>query len=192
MAISVNPTVAGALFFFGTSAAAEPAVSQTYFFALWQEETDSAIILCVTFSLIVTVIYLIFADPILTNEASLATVLGQILTAALSIWYICHIFQIVISIAVGMAAGCIHVAGYNVGAGRNDRVKALFTRLLIGEFVTGAAALIFVEFFSRELIGVFGAANESKAYTDFAVKAFRTYLCLMNLATVNKGTFYTV
>ena len=98
-------------------------------------------------------------------------------------------FQIVISIAVGLAAGCIPVVGYNVGAGRRDRVKALFTRLLTCEALVGAVALIIVEFFPRALIGIFGAANESQAYTDFAVKAFRTYLCLMPLATVNKGTF---
>ena len=88
-----------------------------------------------------------------------------------------------------MAAGCIPVVGYNVGAGRNDRVRALFARLLTGEFAVGAAALVIVEFFPGQLIGIFGAANESQAYTDFAVKAFRTYLCLMPLATVNKGTF---
>ena len=98
-------------------------------------------------------------------------------------------FQIVISIAVGMAAGCIPVVGFNVGAGRNDRVKALFTRLLLGEFAVGAVALVIVEVFPQQLIGIFGAANESQAYTDFAVKAFRTYLCMMPLATVNKGTF---
>lgn len=195
--------------------------------------------------------------------AALATILGQILTAILAIWYLCHMkavklqkhsfglhielarkylalgmtsflsqislvaammainnmirkygaldavfsqqqyaqipmavvgivmkfFQIVISIAVGMAAGCIPVVGYNVGAGRNDRVKALFTRLLICEFMVGAVSLVIVECFPRQLIGIFGAANESLAYTDFAVKAFRTYLCLMPLATVNKGTF---
>ncbi len=98
-------------------------------------------------------------------------------------------FQIVISIAVGMAAGCIPVVGYNVGAKRNDRVKALFTRLLVCEFAVGAVALLIVECFPRQLIAIFGAANESQAYTDFAVKAFRTYLCLMPLATVSKGTF---
>ena len=98
-------------------------------------------------------------------------------------------FQIVISIAVGLAAGCIPVVGFNVGAGRYDRVKALFSRLLICEAVTGAVALVIVEFFPQQLIGIFGAANESEAYTTFAVKAFRTYLCMMPLATVNKGTF---
>ena len=67
--------------------------------------------------------------------------------------------------------------------------RRLFTRVLIGEFTVGAIALIIVEFFPRQLIGIFGATNESQAYMDFAIKAFRTYLCLMPLATVNKGTF---
>lgn len=34
-------------------------------------------------------------------------------------------FQIVISISVGMAAGCIPIVGYNIGAGRKDRARAL-------------------------------------------------------------------
>lgn len=183
--------------------------------------------------------------------AAVATVLGQILTAALSVWYLCHMrtvklskssfimrrtligkflplglcsllsqislvaamaainnmirqygaldpifgqteyaqipmavvgivmkfFQIVISIAVGMAAGCIPVVGFNIGAGRKDRAKSLFTHLLIAEF------------FPAQLISIFGAANESTFYTSFAVKSFRIYLCMMILACVNKGTF---
>ncbi|MGN0324911.1 MAG: MATE family efflux transporter [Lachnospiraceae bacterium] len=98
-------------------------------------------------------------------------------------------FQIVISIAVGLAAGCIPIVGYNIGAGRKDRAKKLFTRLLLCEALVGAIALIIVEFFPKQLIGIFGAANESVYYTEFAVKSFRIYLCMMILATVNKGTF---
>ena len=98
-------------------------------------------------------------------------------------------FQIVISIAVGMAAGCIPVVGYNIGAGRKDRAKRLFTMLLTCEAVLGAVALIIVEFFPKLIIGIFGASNESIYYTDFAVKSFRIYLCMMIFATVNKGTF---
>lgn len=195
--------------------------------------------------------------------AAVATVLGQVLTAVLSIWYLCHMkavslekssfhiygnlakkylplgicsflsqislvaamaainnmiqkygaldavfgqaqyaqipmavvgivmkfFQIVISIAVGMAAGCIPIVGYNIGAKRNDRAKDLFTLLLISEAVVGLVATIIVEGFPRQLIAIFGAANESTYYTDFAVKSFRIYLCMMTLATVNKATF---
>ena len=195
--------------------------------------------------------------------AAVATVLGQVLTAALSVWYLCHMkavrlergsfrpypalmqeylplgmcsflsqislvmamaaiqnmtlqygaldpvfgqelyaqipmavlgivmkfFQIVISIAVGLAAGCIPVVGYNIGARRRDRAKALFTRLLAAEAIVGGAALLIVELFPTQLISVFGAANESVYYTQYGVKCFRVYLCMMALATVNKGTF---
>lgn len=195
--------------------------------------------------------------------AAVATVAGQIITAALSVWYLCHMkvaklhktsfrfhwnlarhylplgmcsflsqislvaammainnmiqkygamdavfgqpeyaqipmavvgivmkfFQIVISIAVGMAAGCIPIVGYNVGAGRRDRAKTLLTDLLSAEFLVRLVALLIVEVMPRQLIAIFGAANESVYYTQFAVKAFRIYLCLMPLATVNKATF---
>ena len=98
-------------------------------------------------------------------------------------------FQIVISIVIGMAAGCIPIVGYNMGAKLYKRVKKLFTKLLIAEACVGAAALIIVEFFPNVLIQIFGAANESVYYTDFAVKAFRIYLCMMILACINKATF---
>ena len=195
--------------------------------------------------------------------AAIATVIGQILTAVLSVWYLCHMkairldkssfrlhfslirrflalgftsflaqislvvsmaavqnmctkygakdpvfgqpayaqiplavlgivmkfFQIAISVSVGMAAGCIPVAGYNVGAGRKDRVKKLFTYLLCWEAAIGTVAVLIVELFPHYLINIFGAANESAYYTEFAVRSFRIYLCMMMLSMVNKGTF---
>ena len=195
--------------------------------------------------------------------AAVATVLGQILTAVLAVWYLCHMkalklekdsfrlrwrlvarflplgvcsllsqislvasmaavnnmlrrygasdpifsqeqyaqipmavvgivmkfFQIVISIAVGLAAGCIPVVGYNIGAGRKDRARQLFTLLLISEAVVGGVALLIVELFPTQLIALFGAANESVYYTEFAIRSFRIYLCMMIFACVNKGTF---
>ena len=57
------------------------------------------------------------------------------------------------------------------------------------EAVVGFVALFIVQVFPKQLISIFGAANESQYYTDFAVRSFRTYLCLLPLATVNKGTF---
>ncbi len=98
-------------------------------------------------------------------------------------------FQIVISIVIGMAAGCIPVVGFNMGAKLSKRVKELFTKLLIAEACVGAVALIIVEFFPDALIGIFGAANESAYYTEFAVKAFRIYLCMIIFACINKATF---
>ena len=168
--------------------------------------------------------------------AAVATVLGQILTAALSIWYLCHMkavrlskqsfrihpslvkryiplgicsflsqislvaamatinnmvrkyggldpifgqsqyaqipmavvgivmkfFQIVISIVVGMAAGCIPIVGYNVGAQRSDRARKLFSMLLLCEALVGLVATVIVECFPGQLIAIFGAAHESE------------------------------
>ena len=98
-------------------------------------------------------------------------------------------FQIVISIVIGMAAGCIPIVGYNMGAGRKDRAKKLFTYLLTAEACVGAVALFIAEVFPGQLIQIFGAANESIYYTEFALKAFRIYLCMMIPACVNKATF---
>ena len=98
-------------------------------------------------------------------------------------------FQIVISSVVGMAAGCIPVVGFNMGAKKPARVKELFTKLLLAEATVGAVALVLVELLPRQLIALFGAANESVYYTDFAVKSFRIYLCMIILACVNKACF---
>ena len=190
--------------------------------------------------------------------AAVATVLGQIVTAAMAVWYLCHMktvelsrkslrldgtvvkrflplgvcsflsqislvaamaainnalqkygamdpifgqaeyaqipmavvgivmkfFQIIISVVIGMAAGCIPIVGYNIGAGRRDRARTLFYMLLAAEAVLGIAALL-----PRSLIRLFGAANESRYYTEFAVKAFRVYLCLLPMACINKAAF---
>lgn len=86
------------------------------------------------------------ADPIFGQEQY-----AQIPMAVVGI--VMKFFQIVISIAIGMAAGCIPVMGYNVGAGRNDRAKALSSTLLsmIREVVFGVGfALLFPVFFGLD------------------------------------------
>ena len=122
------------------------------------------------------------ADPVF-SQAQYA----QIPMAVVGI--VMKFFQIVISIVVGMAAGCIPIAGFNMGAGHKDRVRELFTRLLTAETLVGLAALLLVEGFPRQLIAIFGAANESVHYTAFAVRAFRVYLCMVVFACVNKACF---
>lgn len=77
-------------------------------------------------------------------------------------------FQIIISVSIGTAAGCIPIVGFNMGAGENVRVKRLFP---------------------MQLIAVFGAKNESTYYVSFALDAFRIYLSMTVLACVNKAAF---
>ncbi len=112
---------------------------------------------------------------------------AQIPLAVLGI--VMKFFQIAISVAIGMAAGCIPIVGYNIGAKRFDRAKQLFSYLIVGELVVGFIALFIVEFLPLQLINIFGAGNESVYYTEFAVRCFRIYLCMLPLATLNKGAF---
>lgn len=121
-------------------------------------------------------------DPVFGQEEY-----AQIPLAVLGI--VMKFFQIAISVSIGLAAGCIPVVGYNVGANRKDRAKKLFSYLLISEAIVGGVALLIVECFPLQIANLFGASGESEYYATFAVKCFRIYLCMMILATVNKGTF---
>ncbi len=113
--------------------------------------------------------------------------LSQIPLAVIGI--VMKFFQIVISVVVGTAAGCAPIAAFNTGAGRRDRVYELFLLLLKAEALTGLAAFLTAELLPYQLIGIFGAGNESVYYTQFAVRTFRIYLCMMIPACINKAVF---
>ena len=190
------------------------------------------------------------------RAAAVATVAGQVITAAMGVWYLCHtkalrlgkddfklrgkilaaylplglcsflaqislviamaatnnmlvqygagskygadipltvlgivmkVFQIIISITIGMSAGCIPIVGYNYGAEQYGRCRGILWRLMGAEFALGVLALLVTQLFPRQLIGLFGA--ESALYNEFAVLTFRVYLCMLPLATVNKAAF---
>ena len=131
-------------------------------------------------------------NNMIRRYGALDSVFGQVRYAQIPmavVGIVMKFFQIVISIVVGMAAGCIPIVGYNMGAGAEKRVKELFTKLLTAEMAVGVLALVIVELFPAWLIGIFGAANESIYYTEFAVRAFRIYLCMVVFACVNKAAF---
>ena len=163
-------------------------------FGLWPRLMKRFLVLGITsfLSQISLVISMAAVQNMCTRYGAMDEIFGQpeyaqIPLAVLGI--VMKFFQIAISIAVGLAAGCIPVVGYNIGAGRKDRARTLFSYLLATEAIVGLAATLIVELFPRQLIGIFGAGNESAYYTTFAIKCFRVYLCMMILAMVNKGTF---
>ena len=188
--------------------------------------------------------------------AAVATVAGQVITAAMGVWYLCHtkalrlkkddfklrgkilaaylplglcsflaqislviamaatnnmlvqygagskygadipltvlgivmkVFQIIISITIGMSAGCIPIVGYNYGAEKLGRCRGILWRLMGAEALLGVLALLITQLFPLQLISLFG--SESALYNEFAVITFRVYLCMLPLATVNKAAF---
>ena len=163
-------------------------------FGFWPELMKRFLVLGITsfLSQISLVISMAAVQNMCTKYGAMDEIFGQpefaqIPLAVLGI--VMKFFQIAISIAVGLAAGCIPVVGYNIGAGRRDRARTLFSYLLTAETIVGLVATLIVELFPRQLIGIFGAGNESAYYTSFAIRCFRVYLCMMILAMVNKGTF---
>ena len=97
-------------------------------------------------------------------------------------------YQIVISVVVGMAAGCIPVVGFNYGAMCYGRCRKMMRLLLWAEAAVGAVALVLFQLFPVQLISIFGTDN-AQLYFDFAKLAFRLYLCMMILDCVNKAAF---
>ena len=86
-------------------------------------------------------------------------------------------FQIVISVVVGMAAGCIPIVGFNMGAGLKSRVRELFTKLLIAEACVGAAALPIVELFPQFLYRY--SVRQMKALiTQILLSDHSGYICV--------------
>ena len=114
--------------------------------------------------------------------AAVATVIGQIVTAVLAVWYILHMKLVRPSKKDFKLSGKIC---------RRTLLLGITSFLSQISLVAAMAAInnMILEVFPLQLIGIFGAANESSYYTDFALKAFRIYLCMMVLACVNKACF---
>ncbi len=112
---------------------------------------------------------------------------AQIPTAVTGI--VMKFFQIVISVSAGLAAGCIPIAGYNIGAKQNGRVIGLMKRLMTVEVLVGFVSSLLFLLLPHQLIKLFGSENESIYYTQFAVWYIRGQLCLLALACLNKGAF---
>lgn len=96
------------------------------------------------------------------------------------------VFQIVIAFAVGIAAGCQPIVGYNYGAGRYDRVRKLYKTMLLAEVIIGAVATLAFELFPVQIISLFG--SESGLYNQYAALSFRIFLALILLCCVQKST----
>lgn len=95
------------------------------------------------------------------------------------------VFQIVISVVVGIAAGCQPIVGYNCGAGQIARVKKLFRNMMVAELVVGVVAMLCFECFPLQIISIFG--SEDGLYNEFAVLAFRIYLSTIALCCLQKS-----
>lgn len=113
---------------------------------------------------------------------------GDVALAAFVV--IMKLFQIVLNIAIGIAAGAQPLVGYNYGAKKYDRVKRLLLLILLW---TGGLCLLFTVFFEAmpsAVISIFGGAGQEgefgKLYLQFAVPCLRIYLMFITLGCLQK------
>ena len=97
---------------------------------------------------------------------------------------IMKLFQIVLNIAIGIAAGAQPIVGYNYGARKYDRVRELLGLIVKWTVIVCLICTVLFEEFPLFFIQMFGADGE--LYTQFAVQCLRIYLSLILFTCVQK------
>ncbi len=98
---------------------------------------------------------------------------------------IMKLFQIVLNIAIGIAAGAQPIVGYNYGAGKTDRVRELLKLMLKWTAIVGVVCMVLFEAVPGVFIRMFGSADDP-VYFRFAVVCLRIYLSLILLTCLQK------
>lgn len=100
------------------------------------------------------------------------------------------VFNILMSIVMGLGSGAQPIFGYNYGSRQYDRVKKTFyytVAIATGVFII---ALLIAQLQPMAVISIFG--SDSDLYNEFAIKCMRIYLMLIPLAGIQmiSGVFF--
>lgn len=98
---------------------------------------------------------------------------------------IMKLFQIVLNIAIGIAAGAQPIVGYNYGAKNYDRVRELLKLMIRWTVIVGLICMVLFEAVPGVFIRMFGSADDP-IYFDFAILCLRIYLVLILITCVQK------
>ena len=90
---------------------------------------------------------------------------------------IMKLYQIVLCIAIGIAAGGQPIVGYNFGANKYDRVADLLKKMLIWTLVSCGICWALFQIFPTFFVELFGSDNAN--YILFATQCLRIYLLLL-------------
>ena len=100
---------------------------------------------------------------------------------------IMKLFQIVLNIAIGIAAGAQPIVGYNYGAKKFGRVRELLGLILRWTCIVCLICTVLFEAIPTVFIRMFGAEGvDPVLYTEFAVGCLRIYLSLILFTCVQK------
>jgi len=87
--------------------------------------------------------------------------------------------QIVLALIIGINQGMQPIVGFNYGAKKYARVKAVYFLAVRAELIITAVALCLFEFAPARILSLFGNGNE--LYMRFAVRFMRVFLVMLPL-----------
>lgn len=98
---------------------------------------------------------------------------------------IMKLFQIVLNVAIGIAAGAQPIVGYNYGAKNYGRVRELLKLMLKWTAIVGLVCMVLFETVPGVFIRMFGSADDP-VYFQFAMLCLRIYLSLILVTCAQK------
>ena len=98
---------------------------------------------------------------------------------------IMKLFQIVLNVAIGIAAGAQPIVGYNYGAENYGRVRELLKLMIKWTVIVGLVCMVLFEAVPGVFIRMFGSADDP-VYFEFAVLCLRIYLSLILVTCAQK------
>ena len=94
--------------------------------------------------------------------------------------------MIMVSFAVGLAQGCQPIWGFNLGAGKYERVKGTYWRAFGAAFTVGALFFVALQTCPRQIISIFGTGSD--LYFEFAEKYLKIYMLLVFFQNIQPVT----
>lgn len=130
-----------------------------------------------------SIVVITIINNMLLVKYGAASVYGEDIPLAAFV-VIMKLFQIVLNIAIGIAAGAQPIVGYNYGAKKFDRVRELLALIIKWTAIVCLLCTVLFEAFPALFIRMFGA--DSELYTRFAVQCLRVYLSLILFTCLQK------
>lgn len=130
-----------------------------------------------------SIVVITIINNILLVEYGALSPYGQVIPLSAFV-VIMKLFQIVLNIAIGIAAGAQPIVGYNYGARLYSRVRELLKLILKYTALVCIVATVLIEVFPQMFIKMFGSDGE--LYLEFATGCLRIYLSLILFTCLQK------
>ncbi len=121
------------------------------------------------------VVVTVVNNILLVNYGAMSVYGSDVALAAFVV--IMKLFQIVLCVAIGIAAGGQPIVGYNFGAKKFDRVEKLLKTMLLWTVISCGICWAAFQIFPTFFVELFGSDNEN--YIRFATQCLRIYLLFL-------------